>query len=165
MKRLSYAFLFLILVSCSPAKKYVESAKNWETEILALEKKDKENTYPENSILFIGSSSIRLWKNIDKDMRLSVRVKDSFIRYDGYAWLEEFEDVNTEWINECICLGQKFERMMEEISAYLASICTIGDIINWSIKTVEESREEGDKYVNKLFHNAKLIHLFVISMR
>ena len=68
MKRLSYAFLFLILVSCSPAKKYVESAKNWETEILALEKKDKENTYPENSILFIGSSSIRLWKNIDKDM-------------------------------------------------------------------------------------------------
>ena len=42
------------------------------------------------------------------------------------------------------------KRMMEEISAYLASVCTIGDIINWSIKTVEESREEGDKFVNKL---------------
>ena len=39
---------------------------------------------------------------------------------------------------------------MEEIFAYLASICTIGDIINWSIKAVEESREEGDKFVNKL---------------
>ena len=104
----------------------------------------------ENNYTDVMLSETFRYKNIDKDMRLSVRVKDSFIRYDGYAWLEEFEDVNTEWINECICLGQKFERMMEEISAYLASICTIGDIINWSIKTVEESREEGDKYVNKL---------------
>ena len=97
----------------------------------------------ENNYTDVMLSETFRYKNIDKDMRLSVRVKDSFIRYDGYAWLEEFEDVNTEWINECICLGQKFERMM-------ASICTIGDIINWSIKTVEESREEGDKYVNKL---------------
>ena len=104
----------------------------------------------ENNYTDVMLSETFRYKNIDKDMRLSVRVKDSFIRYDGYAWLEEFEDVNTEWINECICLGQKFERMMEEISAYLASICTIGDIINWSIKTVEESREEGDKFVNKL---------------
>ena len=104
----------------------------------------------ENNYTDVMLSETFRYKNIDKDMRLSVRVKDSFIRYDGYAWLEEFEDVNTEWINECICLGQKFERMMEEISAYLASICTRGDIINWSIKTVEESREEGDKYVNKL---------------
>ena len=104
----------------------------------------------ENNYTDVMLSETFRYKNIDKDMRLSVRVKDSFIRYDGYAWLEEFEDVNTEWINECICLGQKFERMIEEISAYLASICTIGDIINWSIKTVEESREEGDKYVNKL---------------
>ena len=104
----------------------------------------------ENNYTDVMLSETFRYKNIDKDMRLSVRVKDSFIRYDGYAWLEEFEDVNTEWINECICLGQKFERMMEEISAYLASICTIGDIINWSIKTVEESIEEGDKYVNKL---------------
>ena len=104
----------------------------------------------ENNYTDVMLSETFRYKNIDKDMRLSVRVKDSFIRYDGYAWLEEFEDVNTEWINECICLGQKFERMMEEISAYLASICKIGDIINWSIKTVEESREEGDKYVNKL---------------
>ena len=104
----------------------------------------------ENNYTDVMLSETFRYKNIDKDIRLSVRVKDSFIRYNGYAWLEKFEDVNTEWINECICLGQKFERMMEEISAYLASICTIGDIINWSIKTVEESREEGDKFVNKL---------------
>ena len=104
----------------------------------------------ENNYTDVMLSETFRYKNIDKDMRLSVRVKDSFIRYNGYAWLEKFDDVNTEWINECICLGQKFERMMEEISAYLASICTIGDIINWSIKTVEESREEGDKFVNKL---------------
>jgi hypothetical protein len=68
MKILSYLLLWLVLASCNPAKKYVESAKKWENEILALEKKDKENTYPDNSILFIGSSSIRLWKNIDNDL-------------------------------------------------------------------------------------------------
>lgn len=65
----SLGILFIsIVLSCSPAKKYAESAKGWEKEIQGLEKLDKENTYAENSILFIGSSSIRLWENIEKDM-------------------------------------------------------------------------------------------------
>lgn len=77
MKRLLILALSISIFSCSssknvvkedPAKKFVESAQMWENEILALEKKDRENTYPDNSILFIGSSSIRLWKNIEKDM-------------------------------------------------------------------------------------------------
>ncbi len=68
MKKFIYLLFVSAILSCSPAKKYVESAKHWENEIQALEKKDKENTYPDNSILFIGSSSIRLWNNIDKDM-------------------------------------------------------------------------------------------------
>ena len=34
----------------------------------AFEKLDKEVDYPDNAILFIGSSSIRLWKTLDIDM-------------------------------------------------------------------------------------------------
>lgn len=60
--------LLITFAACSPAKKYVESAAKWEKEIQGLEKLDKENSYPENSILFIGSSSIRLWDNIKADM-------------------------------------------------------------------------------------------------
>ena len=68
MKNLIGLVLISILLSCSPAKKYAESSKGWEKEIQGLEQLDKKNTYPDNSILFIGSSSIRLWEDIDKAM-------------------------------------------------------------------------------------------------
>lgn len=63
-----FVFLLIFTIACSPAKKYVDGSKHWEQEIQTLEAKDKTNTYPDNSILFIGSSSIRLWNNIEKDM-------------------------------------------------------------------------------------------------
>ena len=102
----------------------------------------------ENNYTDVMLSETFRYKNIDKDMRLSVRVKDSFIRYDGYAWLEEFEDVNTEWINECICLGEFFENIMKEMSEYLEQICEKEDIIAWSRNVVEECKKEDD--INKL---------------
>jgi hypothetical protein len=67
MKNLLLLFV-LFVTACSPVKKYYETAKSWEPEIQKLEQKDKEEKDPENAILYIGSSSIRLWKNIDKDM-------------------------------------------------------------------------------------------------
>ena len=42
--------------------------KIFEPEIQAFEELDKANDYPKNSILFIGSSSIRLWKNLKESM-------------------------------------------------------------------------------------------------
>ncbi len=60
--------LLLAVTACSPFRKYQEASRSWEPEIQKLEQKDKEETDPENAILYIGSSSIRLWKNIDKDM-------------------------------------------------------------------------------------------------
>ena len=57
-----------IIFSCSPTRKFQEAAKSWEPEIQKLEAKDKVEKDPENAILYIGSSSIRLWKNIDKEM-------------------------------------------------------------------------------------------------
>lgn len=68
MKKLLPILIILTLISCSPAKKYLETSKHWEKEISELVKQDETKTYPDNSILFIGSSSIRLWRNIDKDM-------------------------------------------------------------------------------------------------
>ena len=40
----------------------------WESEISKLEAKDKTETYPDNSILFVGSSSIRMWREIEADV-------------------------------------------------------------------------------------------------
>lgn len=39
----------------------------WEKEIGAFEASDKTNPPPKNGILFVGSSSIRLWKSLAKD--------------------------------------------------------------------------------------------------
>ncbi len=43
------------------------SAK-WEKDIAAFEARDKTNAPPKNAILFIGSSSIRLWKTLAQDL-------------------------------------------------------------------------------------------------
>lgn len=67
-----FAFLIVSLGSCSKAvdmSKYQEASKVWEKEIQQLEAKDKAETDPQNAILFVGSSSIRLWKNIKTDMQ------------------------------------------------------------------------------------------------
>lgn len=41
----------------------------WESDILAFEIADKTNPPPRNAILFVGSSSIRLWKEAPKQFR------------------------------------------------------------------------------------------------
>ncbi|MEQ8836457.1 MAG: hypothetical protein RID07_06595, partial [Lacipirellulaceae bacterium] len=42
--------------------------EKWSEAIAALEAKDKVEKHPDDAILFIGSSSIRLWKDIAADM-------------------------------------------------------------------------------------------------
>lgn len=67
-----FSFLIISLSSCNKAvdmSKYQEASKVWEKEIQQLEAKDKAETDPQNAILFVGSSSIRLWKNIKTDMQ------------------------------------------------------------------------------------------------
>jgi len=49
--------------------RYREAAlEKWTGEVTALEAKDKTETHPADSILFVGSSSIRLWEDISTDM-------------------------------------------------------------------------------------------------
>jgi len=50
-------------------KKYPVEDRAWAfPEIEVFEKLDSQVNYPDDAILFIGSSSIRLWKTLDKDM-------------------------------------------------------------------------------------------------
>ena len=60
-------FLFLI-ISCSPLKKYENTAAKWEKDISKLESQDQSEKYTENALLFIGSSSIRAWYSMEEDM-------------------------------------------------------------------------------------------------
>ncbi|MDP5138969.1 MAG: hypothetical protein NWP83_00695 [Spirosomaceae bacterium] len=69
MKKISPFLLVLVLFGCSQKfTKYEDAAKSWESEIQRLEALDKTEKDPKNAILFIGSSSIRLWDNIADDM-------------------------------------------------------------------------------------------------
>jgi hypothetical protein len=70
MKRLFPLILLLILISCSPLRKYenLQEVKDWNNDIEKFEALDKSETYPANSIIFAGSSSIRLWSTIANDM-------------------------------------------------------------------------------------------------
>ncbi len=63
-RRLSWVSIlsvgFLVATGCAPA---AEPAENrFEKDIQRFEKKDAQQLPPENAILFVGSSSIRMWK-------------------------------------------------------------------------------------------------------
>ena len=60
---------FLVLVLCAAAMGPLAAQESrWESDITAFEKSDTTNIPPEGAILFIGSSSIRMWKTLAEDM-------------------------------------------------------------------------------------------------
>jgi lysophospholipase L1-like esterase len=70
MKRFLPLFIAIILLSCSPVKKYQHSPEvlAWENDIREFEKLDKSEKYAQDAILVAGSSSIRLWTTLQSDM-------------------------------------------------------------------------------------------------
>ena len=70
--------LLILLISCSPLKKYPLKSDRWENDIKFLESKDREEACVEDCILFVGSSSIRLWKEIESDMSPYKVVKSGY---------------------------------------------------------------------------------------
>lgn len=60
-----------INTNCSPLYKYRNSTSTpkWAGEIANFEKISKEQKYPDDAILFTGSSSIRKWTTIEEDMK------------------------------------------------------------------------------------------------
>jgi len=70
MNRKYLIIILLAAASCIPLTKYrsLPEVKAWETEIEKFEKQDIQKSYPSDAILFAGSSSIRLWSTMGKDM-------------------------------------------------------------------------------------------------
>jgi hypothetical protein len=70
MVRNFFLIALLLVVSCAPLNKYREQpeVKAWESDIEKFEQLDISKSYPSDAILFAGSSSIRLWSTIGKDM-------------------------------------------------------------------------------------------------
>jgi hypothetical protein len=62
--------LAFLVVSCSPVKKFEKLPEviAWEDEIQEFEKLDRSESHPSDVILFTGSSSIRLWSTLSRDM-------------------------------------------------------------------------------------------------
>ncbi len=57
----------LALVACAAASNGQSPADRWEPAIAAFEEADQEAFPPEDGILFIGSSSIRGWRSLERD--------------------------------------------------------------------------------------------------
>ena len=70
MRRYILLLVSFILFSCSPLKKYENqpAVRSWENDIQNFEQLDKTDKYPQDAVLFAGSSSIRLWTTLEKDM-------------------------------------------------------------------------------------------------
>jgi len=70
MKRTIIYLLAVLLLSCSPLRIYRElpEVKAWEPEITGFEQLDRTEVYPDDAVLFAGSSSIRLWTTLAEDM-------------------------------------------------------------------------------------------------
>lgn len=66
MTRSPLHLLFVLLTAVSLGAQ--QKANSFEKEILAFEAGDKTNPPPKHAVLFTGSSSIRLWKTMAKDL-------------------------------------------------------------------------------------------------
>jgi lysophospholipase L1-like esterase len=58
----------LCLLSFTALAAFGQATNKFEREILAFEARDKTSAPPTNAILFVGSSSIRMWKNLATDL-------------------------------------------------------------------------------------------------
>ena len=70
MKMLIIYLLAALLLACSPVSKYrsLPEVVAWESEIQKFEQADQTESYPPESVIFAGSSSIRLWSSLKEDM-------------------------------------------------------------------------------------------------
>jgi len=70
MKQFLLLLISVAILACSPVKKYRDQpeVKAWENDIQEFEQMDKEVRYSPDAILFAGSSSIKLWSTLEKDM-------------------------------------------------------------------------------------------------
>jgi hypothetical protein len=59
--------LVLGWLNASPATQQKANPNRWERDIAAYEAADKTNAPPKGAAVFVGSSSIRMWKTLTED--------------------------------------------------------------------------------------------------
>jgi lysophospholipase L1-like esterase len=72
LPRLCIWLIVLVSFVCSPgwqarAAEPVAASVKWEKEIAAFEQQDRDNPPPKGGVVFVGSSSIRMWKTLKQD--------------------------------------------------------------------------------------------------
>lgn len=87
-------FLILLGISVSFAQETYDRAKMWEADMERFSTIDRTQSPPENAILFVGSSSIRLWQSLKVDFPNLKFINRGF----GGS---QFEDVNF-YFNEIV---------------------------------------------------------------
>lgn len=87
LKSIGILFFLLACVSASSAQTAYDREKIWEAEIGRFAEIDRKQTPPEGAILFVGSSSIRMWETLRRDFPRFKVINRGF----GGA---QFEDVN-----------------------------------------------------------------------
>jgi hypothetical protein len=70
MRKYLISIILLALVACTSLLKYskLPEVMAWESDIEKFEQLDILKSYPSDAVMFAGSSSIRLWSTIGKDM-------------------------------------------------------------------------------------------------
>ncbi len=66
--RVAVGLLLITQVETDPLAGFREAAKSWEPDIQRLEKQDETEVADDQTILYVGSSSIRLWETIQQDL-------------------------------------------------------------------------------------------------
>src|SRR5438105_4549454 len=64
---LIWAAMALTVGFPGPAAEKTSHEAQWEKAIQAFQMADKTNPPPQNAVLFIGSSSVRLWSTLERD--------------------------------------------------------------------------------------------------
>ncbi|MBN2090422.1 hypothetical protein JW964_12485 [candidate division KSB1 bacterium] len=64
-----FSSLLLLMLLLTPVYSQTDSLNHWEPDILAFESQDKINLPDSLDVLFVGSSSIRLWSTLSTDFK------------------------------------------------------------------------------------------------
>ena len=74
----SAALLALTAICVAQSQQAAQAAHQWESEIKKFEEADLKNPPPKGAVLFVGSSSIRLWRTLEKDFPAAKVVNRGF---------------------------------------------------------------------------------------
>jgi lysophospholipase L1-like esterase len=141
-------FASLIFIStCIAQEKQAQTGSKWEGEIAAFDKLNQTEKYSDHSILFVGSSSIRLWSTLKEDMAPYPVIQRGFGGSNSPAVLQYIERI-------------AYPHRLDAVVIFVANDITgsTGDL------TPEQSSENFGKIVKLLRAKFKKQPIFVVEI-